>query len=112
MLQKCQIQDYFYSPSVNGTRSVIIEWNPPEDDIDKIHVFCPLSYMTFEYVHIRQTMFVKCIVANGIPYNVTFTTVKSGFELESIQFTDTAPGLRRFIRLKNKSICLFLLQLI
>ncbi len=86
---------------MNGTHSVIIEWSPPEKNFDEIHVHCPSSYTTFESSQIMPIMFVKCAVTNGIQFNVTFTTVKSGYEWAILKFTDTPTSAREFLSHKK-----------
>jgi len=86
-----------YSPDFNGTRSVIIEWTPPKKNFDKIIVYCPSSYITFEYPQTMPIMFFKCIVTSGIQFNVTFATLKSGYDWEMVLFTDIPPSRREFM---------------
>ncbi|CAF0933773.1 unnamed protein product [Adineta steineri] len=92
LLPRCQYQSHFYSSDFNGTRFVIIEWSPPDKNFDKIYVQCPSTYIPFEYNQVTSFMYVKCIIFNGVPFNVTFATVKSGFEWAIFQFTDTPPS--------------------
>jgi hypothetical protein len=78
---------------LNGTRSVIIEWSPPDKNFEKIYVQCPSGgHITFEYCQAMSFMYVKCIVTSGLQFNVTFSTFKSGYELATFQFTDTPPS--------------------
>ncbi|CAF0843564.1 unnamed protein product [Adineta ricciae] len=91
LLPKCRYRSHFYSSDMNGTRFVIIEWSPPEQVFDKIHVLCPSAYIPFQYHQITSLMYFKCEVTNGLPYDITFHTMKSGFPLATYRFTDTAP---------------------
>ncbi|CAF3428425.1 unnamed protein product [Rotaria sp. Silwood1] len=91
LLQKSQYRKHFYPPDFNAIRSVIIEWSPPNKSFEKIYVYCPSTYYTYEYNEVTSVMYVKCEVPSGKPYNVTFVTFKSGFEPAVLQFTDTAP---------------------
>ncbi len=96
VLEKCQYRNHFYTSDLNGSRSVIIEWQPPDKNFDKIDVHCPSSSLTFEYPQTVPMMFVKCIVTSGIQFTVTFVTIKSGYEQQTLQVTDTAPRTRGF----------------
>ncbi|CAF1024415.1 unnamed protein product [Adineta ricciae] len=91
LLPKCRYRSHFYSSDMNGTRFVIIEWSPPDQVFDKIHVLCPSAYIPFQYHQITSLMYFKCEVTNGLPYDITFHTMKSGFPLATYRFTDTAP---------------------
>ncbi|CAF2558342.1 unnamed protein product [Rotaria sp. Silwood2] len=91
LLQKCQYRNHYYPPDFNPFRSVIIEWSPPNKGFERIYVYCPSIYYTFEYYEVMSIMYVKCEVTSGQSYNVTFVTYKSGFEPAVLQFTNTAP---------------------
>ncbi len=95
---------------MDGTDSLIIEWAPPKKNFDEIQVHCPSSYTTFQYFQTMPIMFVKCIVTNGIQFNVTFATVKSGYQWGILQFTDTRTSTREFRTHKNKCFVLLLVE--
>lgn len=90
-LQKCRYKNHVYTTEPDGTHSVIIEWIPPTQNFEKINVYCPTSILTYEYNQVVSLMYTKCKVTDGMPYNVTFVTIKSGFQDAIYQFTDIAP---------------------
>ncbi|CAF2109979.1 unnamed protein product [Rotaria magnacalcarata] len=93
LLQKCQPKNHLFIPDIDGTISIIIEWIPPKHNFEKIIIYCPLTIMTYENHQVVSLMYVKCKVKHGSPFQVSFVTVKSGFEDAIFKFTDTAPSV-------------------
>ena len=92
VLAKSKYNAHFYPPDTNRVRSVIIEWTPPQGDIETVQIICPSSSITFEKNQLMPTMFVKCSVTSGEPFRVIFLTTKSGYETAVFEFDDTAPS--------------------
>ena len=107
VLAKSKYNTHFYPSDTNRVRSVIIEWTPPQGDIETVQVICPSSSVTFERNQLMPTMFVKCSVTSGEPYRVIFLTTKSGYETATFEFTDTAPS-KTGSHTHKKCICLSL----
>lgn len=101
-MEKCKYRNHFFSPDENGTRSVIIEWSPPEQNFDKIYAKCPSSSMvTFEQPQLMSTMFIKCLVTNGQPFTTLLITDKSGYPWGILEVTDTPPSMKVFLLCKK-----------
>ncbi|CAF3516608.1 unnamed protein product [Rotaria socialis] len=93
LLQKCRPKNHFFISEIDGTISIVIEWIPPKHNFEKIIIYCPSTIMTYENHQVVSLMYVKCKVKHGFPLQVSFVTVKSGFEDAIFKFTDTAPSV-------------------